>query len=461
MTDLIVTATEETTNAPVSPRRLQPVPTSRLWTSELLWVVLGVPAVTVLMWVAGGGVSTLLTSAGGALTAIGQLAGLIAGLAALGGLALAARPASVERRWGLDRMLGWHRWTGITAVSAVVIHLVALLMAYSMRSGMTLIEQATFLFAEPWMPAAYTGAALMLLVGLTSWRRIKRRMAYETWYYLHLLGYAAVALALGHALVLGSDFVDNRFARMWWIGLYAAVAWLIVWSRLRPLVLSLLRPMRVTEVRHLPDGAMSIWVAGRSLPSMQANAGQFFSLRFAVRGLWWQTHPYSLSAEPYAQGLRFTFHVGDDVAAFHRIKVGTRLWLEGPYGRFTADQSSGRAVVAIAGGSGVAPIRALLADLTPDQRPEVIMRVSQRHNAWFVDEINALVAARNGHLHLVEGSRFSFRSDPLGAAALLAAVPDIADRDAYVCGPEGMTRAARKGLKGAGVRRIHTERYGF
>lgn len=449
------------TPAPPATRMARPAP-SRLRSTDLPIVVIGVPAIAVLLWVLDGGPALVTGSFEGMLTGVGQLAGLAAGLAALGGLALAARPANIERRFGLDRMLGWHRWTGMIAAFALMLHVVALLAAYSMRSGANPFSEIAFLFGQDWMPSAMAAGALMALVSLTSWRRIKTKMAYETWYYLHVLGYLAVALALGHVLVMGSDFVDNNVAKAWWVGLYVIVAAVIVWSRLRPLARSLRQPVKVTSIERLPDGAMSLWLAGPALAAGRAAPGQYYSLRFATRGLWWQSHPYSLSAAPFVGGLRFTFAVGDDAADFARIRVGTRVWLEGPYGTFTADKARNAPVVLVGGGSGIAPLRAILEDLTPANRPVVVLRISRREDAWFLPELQQLVDRLGGRLHVVLGSRLSFAPrDPLSPAAFANLVPDVSGRVGFVCGPTGMTRAAMRGLRGAGMKsaNLHTERY--
>lgn len=449
--------------APTYPTaRLPKTPAGRARTADLLVVAIGVPATALALWVLNGGPAAAAGSLGGALTGLGQLSGMASGLAALGGLALAARPAGVERRFGLDRMLSWHRWTGMVAAFGLLVHVVSLVAAYSMRASTNPFSEVAFLFGEPWLPAAMAGGALMALVALTSWRRIKNRMAYETWYYLHVLGYLAVALALGHVLVLGSDFAGNLVAQLWWVALYVAVAVTILVSRVWPLLTSLARPMRVTGVQTLPDGSLSVWVAGPSLSRMHATPGQYFSLRFGVRGLWWQTHPYSLSAAPFAGGLRFTFTPGDDAAAFRRISRGTRVWLEGPYGTFTADRAGDSPVVLIGAGSGIAPLRAILEDLTPAAAPIVLLRVSSADRAWFVTELQQLTDRLGGQLHIISGSRVSLAPhDPFSAAALAALVDDLPRRAAFICGPTGMTRAATRGLQAAGMpsSAIHTERY--
>jgi predicted ferric reductase len=304
----------------------------------------------------------------------------------------------------------------------------------------------------------------MLIVALSSWRRIRSRLAYETWFHLHVLGYAAVALAFGHVLVLGSDFVGNPIAQAWWWALYLLVAAMVLFGRVGPLLRSLVRPLRISSVELLPDGSRSVWVAGRSLPRMRARAGQYFQVRFGVPKLWWQSHPYSLSSAPFSQGLRFSFRaVGDDADAFARIRPGTRVWLQGPYGALDAQAGQGAPVVLIAGGTGIAPLRALLDDMTASQRPVVIMRCSDAQRAWFLDELGDMVAHRQGRLHVISGRRQWLARDPFGAEALTELIDDLPHRHAYVCGPTGMSRAAQRGLREAGMpaRNIHTERYDY
>ena len=456
--------TESPQQATAGLHRLAPPPASPLIGPDVAAVVIGIPLTAVALWLIDGGWDLAQSSPAGALTGIGQLAGFAAGLAALGGLALASRLAWLERRYGLDRMLGWHRWTGMIAAFGLAVHTFALIAAYSMRAGSNPFSQLAFLFGEPWMPAAMVAGLLMALVSVTSWHRLKARMAYETWFHLHILGYLAVVLALGHVLVSGSDFVGNPWAQAWWFGLYVLVGVMVLVGRLGPLLNSLLRPLRVTRVDTLPDGSMSVWLGGRGLRRRQARAGQYFQVRFGVRGLWWQSHPYSMSSAPYAEGLRFSLRaVGADAAAFHRIRPGTRVWLQGPYGTLTAERAKGSRVVMIAGGTGIAPLRAILDDLTPSQQPEVILRSSLPAHAWFIDELRHLLAQRNGRLHIVAGPRIHLTHDPFAASALQALVPDLNTRVAYICGPTGMSRAATRGLRDAGVpsAHIHTERYDY
>src|SRR6266702_7264712 len=103
---------------------------------------------------------------------------------------------------------------------------------------------------------------------------------------------------------------------------------------------------------------------GRHVEELNAEAGQFFRWRFLARGLWWASSPYSLSAPPRRDRLRITVKAaGDHSHALRRLKPGTRVIAEGPYGAMTGAARSRSKVLLIAGGVGITPLRALLESL--------------------------------------------------------------------------------------------------
>jgi ferredoxin-NADP reductase len=117
-------------------------------------------------------------------------------------------------------------------------------------------------------------------------------------------------------------------------------------------------------------------------------------------------------------------------------------------------------VALIAGGIGVTPIRALLEEMQGDA--VVLYRVVSEADVIFGDELAALVRRRGATLHIVAGDH----ATPAGRRLLSAAhlrqlVPDIAERDVYVCGPPAMTTAIERNARRAGVpaRHVHTERF--
>ncbi|BCB91259.1 hypothetical protein Psuf_085720 [Phytohabitans suffuscus] len=78
-------------------------------------------------------------------------------------------------------------------------------------------------------------------------------------------------------------------------------------------------------------------------------------------------------------------------------------------------------------------------------------------------ELQALARARGAHLHVLTGrtGEGDPPNHPFAPANLAAAIPDIAQRDVYVCGPRAMTDAVVHSLRALGVprRQVHAEKF--
>lgn len=76
--------------------------------------------------------------------------------------------------------------------------------------------------------------------------------------------------------------------------------------------------------------------------------GQFFGWRFFAKGHLLMSHPFSLSAAPTQKHLRITVKdLGDHSRSLALLKPGTRVFVEGPYGAFTAGRSTRPHVVLV------------------------------------------------------------------------------------------------------------------
>ena len=214
-------------------------------------------------------------------------------------------------------------------------------------------------------------------------------------------------------------------------------------------------------VPHGRDTA-AVHLGGPAVADLAAEPGQFFLLRALRPGLWWQAHPFSLSAAPSAAGLRFSIKDrGDASQALSRLPLGTKVAVEGPYGTCTPAVAAGRKVVFVVGGVGVAPARAMLERLGPSHEPIVLCRARSTSDLTHLDELKALTPALGGKVLALVGPTAALAGkDPFTPARLLAAVPDLAERVAIVCGPESLVHAARRGLRACGVplEDIHFER---
>ena len=442
------------------PRAVRPQKDGRVSARVVLAVIaLGAIAVIALWWRSTRSVSGL----GGWLTGAGEALGLLAGYGVVVLVALMARLPPLERGIGTDQLARWHAMGGRYVVSVVWAHALLIVWGYAVQAHTSVTsETATLLTQYPDVLMATVGGFLLLGVGLISMRAARRRVRYETWYYLHLYTYLAIALAFSHQFADGVAFVNNLAARFWWSALYLTVAVLIGWYRfVVPLRAFARHRFHVIGVRQEGPGVVSVYIAGSRLDELDAEPGQFFRWRFLTRSMWWSSHPYSLSAAPGKDVLRITVKdLGDHSRALARLRPGTRVMAEGPYGAFTAT-GSGRGVVLLAGGVGITPLRAMFATLPGPVT--LIYRASTPQDVVFADELDAIAAARGAIVHYVIGSRAELGGDPLSPRVLRSLAPGLDEQDVYVCGPDGMALTAITALRAAGVpkRSIHRESFEF
>lgn len=96
-----------------------------------------------------------------------------------------------------------------------------------------------------------------------------------------------------------------------------------------------------------------------------------------------------------------------------------------------------KSVVTEVAGSGIAPVRALMETFPPGT--VVLCRARTLEDLIFKNELDRLAIERRMQVWYVLGRRDD--SDPahlFTATGLLGLVPDLRDRDVYVCGPQGL-----------------------
>jgi ferredoxin-NADP reductase len=299
----------------------------------------------------------------------------------------------------------------------------------------------------------------MVAVAVASIHTIRRRMKRETWWALHLFMYLALALAFAHEIVLGPSFVGHPLTQLIWSITWAATAGLVLTYRFGlPIFRTLRHQLVIDQIRVEGSGVVSIVLKGRHLEHLAVSGGQFFEWRFLVRGMWWQAHPFSISARPQPPYLRLTVKcVGDFTSALAKLPVGTRVAIEGPYGAFTSHVLRYRRVVLIAGGIGVTAVRSLLEDLPRGCRPVVVLRASDKSQLILRDEIAELVKLHGGHLQEVVGSRDDVPVEHL----FKFIVGDLRKRDTFVAGSESFVTSVVEMLAHLGVQKdaVHAEVY--
>ncbi len=434
---------------PLPARPQAPRPRPALARAALVLAGAGLGATTALA--VSDETASQFTAPGGVATFLGSLTGLVGTYLALLMVLLISRIPAIERVLGQDGLLRWHRRLAPWPISLLIAHALLITIGYAQAAKSGLGHQVAVLLTRyPDVLTATVGLGIMCFIGLISLRAIRSRVSRETWWLIHLWMYLALAISFAHVLALGPSFVGHPLTQIVWSVAWAATAGLVLCYRFGlPVVRSIRHRLVVAEVRPEGPGVVSVICTGRHLDKLPVAGGQFFEWRFLTPRMWWQAHPFSLSALPQPPYLRLTVKgVGGYSAALARLRPGTKVVIEGPYGAFTRYAQHRPKVLLVAAGIGVTALRSLLEDLPPKSAPVVVLRATRAEDMVLVREVAELVRYRHGQLHELVGTR---EQAALDEQSLPRLVPDLAERDLYVCGPEGFVAAIVDLAKRLGV----------
>jgi predicted ferric reductase len=477
---------------------------SRLIVTVLLWLfVAGNVAVVIWIWGSGGengqsGPNSWHTFTE-ALTGAGEITALLAGFLALVEVLLLARLPPLERAVGFGRLTIWHRWNGHAVVYLVLAHVVFTVWGFARTDDvswlqeywnwLTLPQRASTAGAAcvpriklpisnplqftkcptttspyPGIITATIGTALLLVVVVTSLVIVKRTLSYEWWYAVHLTAYVGIALAWFHMVPDGNNLHAITWARDYWTVLFIAAGVLVAWYRLlRPIGRAIRVDMKVSEVVQEGPGVVSLRITGRNLDSLHAQPGQWFFWRFLTKGFWYTQLPMSLSEVPDGKSFRITVKdLGDHTSRIGQIPIGTSVYTEGPFGLFTDDARVTDKSLLIAGGIGITPVLALMERMGGDMI--ALYRVDSAEEIVFADELDAVARRRGARVYYVVGHHATPDGrELLSPGHLIELVPDITERDVFICGPVGMINSIIPQLRDVHVPRhhLHVERFAF
>jgi predicted ferric reductase len=429
--------------------------------------------IVVALWVRGAGVQALFALNGNTVTTLGRLTGLVSANLLLYQVLLMARVPLFERGFGRDGITRMHRLVGFWSFWLLVAHIVLITIGYSATANVNVFLQAwDFVWNYPGMLLATAGTLLLVGVVVTSMRRARRRLRYESWHLLHLYGYLGVGLAIPHMLWTGADFISSPTATVYWWGLWAVTAACVLWFRVTvPLLRTLRHQLRVVAVERDGRDGVAVRMRGRAIRHLHARPGQFFVWRFLDGPGWSRGHPFSLSAAPAGDELVISARrVGDGTHRLMRLRPGTRVMIEGPYGGMTGEGRQGSKLLMLGAGAGVAPLVALL-ESEPYAPGEAILVTRDHTEAHTIRarQISRIVASRGLVHYSLPGKRATHGPSWLpashggwgGPELITHIAPDIDAYDVFLCGPVPWMNSLERDLRGAGVRpdRIHTEAF--
>jgi ferredoxin-NADP reductase len=220
-----------------------------------------------------------------------------------------------------------------------------------------------------------------------------------------------------------------------------------------------LKPANHDDRAPMPEAGQWMYV---ELPD---ESGQASGLRRA----------YSIASAPHeieaSQGeILFAIKLAGEVTKkLEACKEGERLWLQGPFGRFTLLYEE-HPVVFIAGGIGVTPLRSMMMESIqkyPDRPLVLIVSAKKSDELPYHAEFQSLANTYSSLSYRPtctreEGDEWKGDRGRVSKERLEIALKESPEADFYLCGPTALMDDLTMILKTIGVdsKKIHTEKFG-
>ena len=391
------------------------------------------------------------------------------GLAMMGlQFGLTARFRHVTEPWGEDVIYHFHRRVSLLAVGLVVTHPLILI---GIRSEALAMPDA--IRDIPWGArfAVLSIGALIVLVVTALWRK-QLKMRYELWHLSHIV-LALTAIGAGMLHMVGwAYYLIDPIKRTLWIGLTIFWIALLLYVRIVKPLFMLRRPYRVVEVRTERGDTTTLVMQPEGHAGFRFKPGQFGWLTLWASPFRITGHPFSFSSSAEAADGRVEMtirNLGDFTSAVKAVKVGQRVYLDGPYGAFTIGNPTDMHVL-IAGGIGITPMMSMIRTLADrgDTRPLVLLYGSKDlESLTFREELDTLKARLDLKIVYVLSQApdgWTGETGRITAEVFKRHLPPAyADHEYFICGPDVMMDAIETALGEMKVplARYHSERYSF
>jgi predicted ferric reductase len=405
----------------------------------------------------------------GLLHQIGKNCALIGFMILSMQIVLAARFRWIERPFGMDIVIRFHKAAAIVAIVLLFLHPV--LIAWGSRHWQLLGS-----FETRWPIWLGRLGLLGVLVNSTVsfWRR-RMKIKFERWRFLHnVFGIGILSLGLLHSYRIGGDLRPAAM-RAFWLFAFVLVAAIYLFHKLvRPAMLRR-NPYAVTQILK---EAPRVWkvqlqpIGGRGTPPYAPGQFQFVTFHRAA-GLPVEEHHWTISSTPTRPGIEMTIkESGDFTATIGLTRIGDKAEVSGPFGRFSylayPDEHD---LLFLCGGIGITPFLSMLRHMHDIRaRINVLLLWGNKREEDIVarEELDHIELSGFPRLRVVH-----FLSEPpvdwngerghvnMEGIRRYLGSGDLAVKGIYICCPPPMRRSLLQALRDLGVSgdHIHDEHF--
>ncbi len=395
---------------------------------------------------------------------------------------------------GWNNIIAYRRALGLYGFAYAVLHFGIYVAFDRMGSVRSTVEE---ILSRRFLLVGFFALALMLPLAATSTNAMIRKLGPVRWKLLHRLAYVATILGVVHYYMLVKSDVRQPLA-------FAAVLTPILgfrsvkhyWDLKREASKSKSREsIKPSTIRKFWNGELVIENIhcethdvktfrfvhpGGDIPFIH-RPGQYLTLTLNIQGRMVK-RSYTIASSPTQRGhveLTIKRNPEGTVSRYmhDELKVGDKIRIGAPGGKFFFDDLQSQAVVLIAGGVGITPLMSMLRNLTDRSWHGSIYFINaiRTHRDMIFEAELAHLASRFENLHFLTfysqtmptdnarmpTARWQTKSGYINAKDLLAFVPNLKELPLFLCGPDSMMQAVRHAMVSLGipVERIATEEF--
>ncbi|MBU1105197.1 MAG: ferric reductase-like transmembrane domain-containing protein [Candidatus Riflebacteria bacterium] len=367
---------------------------------------------------------------------------------------LAARLRFLDRVFGLDRLLKFHRFSGIACL--------ILTSSHPMLMYVSGLKKLGPLSSEQW-PEALGGiciVGLWLAVVSSVWRKFLA-LSYEEWIRLHKFMAPVVILALSHMFI-----IESAMRKGWLLGFWIVL--LVLWASIVIAAKVVFPAQRAASeafvVSSVSAEADKIWQISlkpaADIERFSFLPGQFAFISVESSEIPHEEHPFTIASAPAdSASLQFLIKAsGDWTKKLSAVRTGDKVRVSGPFGVFSSYRHQASSLIMIAGGIGITPMLSTLRQLSHEKSDlpvKLIWSYRTSAEAPCLAEIESLrQALPNLEIEKIVSRESSAGKDALtrlDKPALAKLMPEFkAGALVMLCGPTAMMSDVRVALQALG-----------
>jgi predicted ferric reductase len=284
------------------------------------------------------------------------------------------------------------------------------------------------------------------------------KMKYNHWKFTHEFMGGVFALASLHILLVrDSVAIDSIFYGYFVfvsiiivIGMSAFIYSLIVRKKFIKYAPYLIKNMRINkniiELQLEPESEQ-----------IKYQAGQFIFLRFYNKEVSREPHPFSIASKTNDKVIEVIIKKsGDFTNKLEFLKVGDKISIEGPYGKFNFRNFEGKKQIWIAGGIGITPFLGMIDELKENPGSNIVLFYTFKENYIINEELLKKIRSIKSLKFIPWNSE---KRGPINIGKIIEIEGNLKDREILICGPPKLKESIIKKLKDLGIKKnkIHEE----